>query len=130
MTTLDEQRAAELFEQGVEQFNRVHFFESHESWEEIWLSAPEPDKTFLQGIIQVAAAFHHHRQGNRNGATSLLKQGLRKLQQFPADYRGLKLEEVRARVRAWLAALECNGETGRLELPRIAALRREVSGPI
>jgi hypothetical protein len=25
----------------------------------VWLVAEEPEKTFLQGLIQVAAAFHH-----------------------------------------------------------------------
>jgi predicted metal-dependent hydrolase len=119
MTTLDEKRAAELFAQGVEQFNRGQFFESHESWEEVWLAAPEPDKTFLQGIIQVAAAFHHCQRGNRNGARSLLKEGLRKLERFPPDYRKLNLQVLRAAARAWVAALEGDGETSGLELPHI-----------
>jgi len=29
------------------------------SWESVWPRSREPAKTFLQGLIQVAAAFHH-----------------------------------------------------------------------
>lgn len=97
----DPQEAAALFQKGIDQFNRGEFFESHESWELIWLPASEPDKTFLQGIIQVAAALHHYRRGNLAGARSLLRRGLAKLARFPADYRGLDLEGLRNQARAW-----------------------------
>lgn len=45
------------FEVGLAHFNAEKFFEAHEFWEEIWLVESEPEKTFLQGLIQVAAAF-------------------------------------------------------------------------
>ena len=49
---------------GVAHFNAQEYFEAHEVWEELWLVAREPEKTFLQGLIQVAAAFHHHAREN------------------------------------------------------------------
>ena len=94
----------DAWQQGIEQFNRREFFDCHESWEQIWLPAPEPDKTFLQGIIQVACAFHHELRGNRAGAESLLRRGLAKIEQFPADYRGIQLEGVRVAARKWSKA--------------------------
>src|SRR5690348_17536429 len=57
---------------GIAHFNAREFFEAHEVWEERWLVAREPDKTFLQGLIQVAAACHHHARENARGAKSLL----------------------------------------------------------
>lgn len=90
------------FRKGVEQFNAEKFFDAHESWEAIWLHAPEPDKTFLQGITQVSAAFHHYSKGNDAGAKTLLKRGLQKLEKFPADYRGVNVEKLREEVRRWL----------------------------
>ena len=105
MQNIPPTQAAELFRKGMDQFNRGEFFESHESWEAIWLAAPEPDKTFLQGIIQVAAALHHYHRGNIAGARSLLRRGLGKMERFPPDYRGLRLEEIRAACRAWQAYL-------------------------
>src|SRR5271163_2127749 len=67
------------FQRGLEHFNAREFFEAHEVWEEIWLVEDEPEKTFLQGIIQIAAAFHHYRRGNSDGAESLLAAGIVKI---------------------------------------------------
>ena len=114
----------EKFRKGLEQFNHHHFFDAHETWEEIWLHSPEPEKTFLQGIIQVAAAFHHYTRGNAAGARSLLEAGLKKLERFPEIHRGLKLEELRAAARRWIAALAAGRDPGRQRLPRIARTRR------
>ncbi len=97
----------------------MQFFEAHETWEEIWLAAPEPEKTFLQGIIQVSAAFHHYRRGNRSGTQSLLRAGLRKLEQFPENHRGLELSALRAAGRKWAAAMAAGDDPGEAELPRI-----------
>lgn len=90
------------FSRGIRQFNSHQFWHSHESWEAIWLTAPEPDKTFLQGIIQIAAGFYHHQKNNYAGMRSLMRRGLAKVEQFPADYRGLHLEGLRRAVREWL----------------------------
>ncbi|HXZ19539.1 MAG TPA: DUF309 domain-containing protein [Candidatus Acidoferrales bacterium] len=96
-----EHRAA--FTRGIRQFNSRQFWNSHESWEAIWLTAPQPDKTFLQGIIQIAAAFYHHQKKNHAGMRSLMRRGLAKVEEFPPDYRGLCLEKLRLAVREWLA---------------------------
>ena len=114
----------EKFRKGLDQFNHGRFFDAHETWEEIWLPSPEPEKTFLQGIIQVAAAFHHYTRGNRAGAHSLLRAGLKKLDPFPETHRGLQLEELRAAARRWIAALASGNDPGREQLPRIAQVRR------
>lgn len=100
------------FRQGVEQFNSQQFFAAHESWEAIWLTAPEPDKTFLQGITQISAGFHHESKGNHAGARTLLQRGLEKLMQFPASYRGVNVDRLRAEVGEWLEVF-ARGEAGR-----------------
>lgn len=114
------QQAAQLFQKGIDQFNRGEFFESHESWEVVWLPAPEPDKTFLQGIIQVAAALHHYHRGNRAGARSLLRRGLRKIETFPDDYRSLRLEEIRVACRQWHMFLDGKSQ----QKPEVPTIRR------
>ncbi len=68
----------ELFE-GLRSFHSGAFFEAHEHWETVWLAAQEPEKTFLQGLIQVAAGFHHFQRGNCAGTISLLRSALRRL---------------------------------------------------
>jgi hypothetical protein len=106
-------------QRGIEDFNARRFFEAHEVWEEAWLRAPEPQKTFLQGIIQVAAAFHHYARGNPEGAESLLGHGLRKLEGFPPDYGGMDVEGLRATARRWQEALRRGESPGEEQLPRI-----------
>jgi predicted metal-dependent hydrolase len=104
-----------VFCRGIEQFNAGRFFEAHETWEEVWLRSPEPERTFLQGIIQIAAAFHHYSRGNCRGASSLLQAGLGRLASFPDAHRGIALGNLRQRAQAWAASLS-SGET-RPELP-------------
>ncbi|HEY7140876.1 MAG TPA: DUF309 domain-containing protein [Methylomirabilota bacterium] len=83
-------RAAILARHGL-------FFEVHELLEPVWFRAAEPVRTALQGVIQVAVAFHHLENGNREGARSLLTLGVAKLAEagtaLPID------------TRAWLAEL-------------------------
>lgn len=109
----------EKFQEGLERFNRGEFFEAHESWEEVWLAAPEPDKTFLQGIIQVSAAFHHYRRDNLMGAESLLGEGLRKLERFPDVHRGCAIWKLREFARAWLRALERGDDAALRQVPHL-----------
>jgi predicted metal-dependent hydrolase len=116
------QSHAKLFAHGIALFNSEHFFEAHEAWEEIWLHTLPPDKTFLQGLIQVTAAFHHHSRNNLRGTKSLLRAGLDKLDAFPSKHRDLDIDHLRAAVRDWLAALHQGGNTHRPALPRITSI--------
>ena len=47
------------FLEGVERFNAAEFWNAHESWEILWLVAETDLDQFLQGLIQLAAAYHH-----------------------------------------------------------------------
>lgn len=117
-------RQEELFARGVELFNTRYFFEAHEAWEEIWLHTAPPEKTFLQGLIQVTAAFHHHSRENLRGTKSLLRAGLLKLEDFPPHHRGLNVEKLRKVARQWLAALDNAENVSWPALPRISPAPR------
>ena len=95
----------ERFERGLAHFNAQEFFEAHEVWEEVWLTEGEPEKTFLQGIIQIAAAFHHYRRGNSDGAETLLAAGIVKLSRFPADHHGLAIDNLRIAAKQWARSI-------------------------
>jgi uncharacterized protein len=121
METRDESR----FARGVAHFNAQEYFEAHEVWEELWLAAAEPEKTFLQGLIQVAAAFHHHARENAPGARSLLAAGAAKLQGFPDDYRGIAVGDLRTEARRWLEEIEAGSGVKSRALPLIRVLNTE-----
>ena len=65
--------------EGVALFNRGKFFEAHEALEDFWRSAPPEQKKFLQGVVQVAVAFHHHSTGNHVGMRSVLERACRNM---------------------------------------------------
>lgn len=111
----------ESLRQGIEEFNSERFFEAHEAWELVWLASAGDEKRFLQGIIQIAAAFHHYQRGNWNGACSLLEAGLGRLRDAPADYAGMTLEALCRAAREWAQALEQGRDPGRVSLPKIGA---------
>jgi uncharacterized protein len=115
------------FEVGLEHFNAEKFFEAHEFWEEIWLVESEPEKTFLQGLIQLTAAFHHFQRGNPDGTESLLASGIVKLLRYPAIHHGLAIGELRDAGRKWARALGEQSDAKELRFPRL--LRARKSGP-
>jgi uncharacterized protein len=109
---------------GVGLFNARKFFQAHEVWEELWLQEPQPEKSFLQGLIQLAAACHHHSRGNARGARSLATTGLAKLARFPDDHRGIALAELRLQADRWLETLGGEGDPGVQTLPLIRLVAR------
>jgi predicted metal-dependent hydrolase len=81
--------AAQWFEQGVEHFNAGRYWEAHESWEKIWLDCRDGLRDFLQGLIQLTAAWYHVRRGNFRGAARLFSAARNRLDRYPADFCGL-----------------------------------------
>jgi predicted metal-dependent hydrolase len=118
-TRMDSHEKDRLYQKGLEAFNSAHFYDAHEHWEEVWLETPNPDKMFLQGLIQVAAAFHHYSRANLPGTRNLLLAGLLKLDCFPEVHGGLEIEALREAVRGWLAALEAGEIPESRKPPRI-----------
>lgn len=112
------------FQRGVELFNSGEFFHAHELWEDLWLDETEPEKSFLQGLIQAAAAFHHYQRGNLDGAQSLLTSAAVKLQRYPREHRGIDAGTLREQIVFWARALGGGDNPGRDEQPRIAAASR------
>jgi uncharacterized protein len=82
------------FERGVELFNARRFWEAHEAWEELWLASSGDEKQFLQGLIQLAAAYHHVQRGTFRGGVRLFDAALRRLEPFPAAHRGVERAEA------------------------------------
>jgi uncharacterized protein len=91
---------------GLRCFHAGSFFEAHEHWESVWLAAQEPEKTFLQALIQVAASFHHFQRGNLAGTNSLLRSALGRLDRYPEAFGGVRVCPLRNSIRRWLDALQ------------------------
>lgn len=105
--------------EGLRCFQSRAFFEAHEHWESVWLAAQEPEKTFLQGLIQVAAAFYHLQRGNCAGTISLLQSALRRLDRYPEVFAGVVVAPLRVAIRSWLEALETAPQSSPPPVPQL-----------
>ena len=64
---------------AIRQFNSRQWFECHETLEELWIGEEGEARDFFQGVLQIAVALHHWRNGNYVGAISLLSGGVKLL---------------------------------------------------
>jgi predicted metal-dependent hydrolase len=98
------------YHRGIRLFNAREFYDAHEVWEDVWRESQGPEKRFLQGLIQVAVAFHHHSTGNVAGACSLLERGSKNLAACPPEFGGIRANALLKSLREWRIALAGSGE--------------------
>ena len=91
--------------EGLACYREEKFSLTHEHWEAVWLASEEPEKTFLQALIQITAAFRHLQRGNALGASSLLTAALRRLEPFPPVFEGVSVIPLRESINVWLGVL-------------------------
>ncbi len=103
----------EGYRRGIRLFNQRHFFDAHEVWEDVWRECDGPEKRFLQGLIQVAVAFHHQSTGNVVGACSLLERARKNLVDHPEDFGGIRMAALLRSMAEWKSALASGNATPR-----------------
>jgi len=121
------------FWQGVEQFNSGQFYACHDTLEALWIEASEPEKTFYQGILQIAVALYHLENRNWRGAVILLGEGSNRLGRYPSNFSGVDVDELLSQSAALLTTLQQIGadkftagdlgENQALSLPRIVFVK-------
>jgi hypothetical protein len=90
-------KGARLFAAGL-------FFEVHEVLEEAWHGLDDPERSVVQGLIQVAVALHHLAHGNARGASSLLAAGRAKLAPHRPTYLGVDIAALLDGLDPWEGA--------------------------
>lgn len=90
--TMDTVEYSPLYLRGIELFNQCEFFESHESWEELWQEDFGPSRKFYQGLIQAAVALHHFCNGNIRGAKKVYYGSCSYLEAYRPKHLGLDLD--------------------------------------
>jgi predicted metal-dependent hydrolase len=98
--------------QGIREFNRGEWHDCHETVEELWIGERGEVRDFYQGIIQVAIALHHWRNGNYGGAVSLLKGGAGYLRRVSDRCQWVDVVGLIADADAVRSALEELGKEG------------------
>ena len=97
------------FWQGIEQFNQQEFYACHDTLEALWIEASEPERTFYQGILQIAVAIYHLGNDNWRGAVILLGEGISRLSRYLPDYAGLNINELLTESQELLKQLQQAG---------------------
>lgn len=102
---------------AVDQFNQGEWFECHETLEELWVGSAGEMRDFYQGLLQVAVALHHWREGNFRGAILLLEKGPGLLRRVRPICQRIEVEETIADAALLREALIALGPERMAEVP-------------
>ena len=108
--------AADTLARAITEFNSWRFYDCHETLEDAWreLGGKASRRSghdggladFYQGIIKVAAGFHHLLRGNHKGTVNLLSDALRLLEPFQPSYLGVDVQQLTNEVGQCLARVQ------------------------
>jgi len=87
------------FLNGVLLYRKGFYWHAHEAWEEVWREADEPYRSFLKGLIQIAAALIQCDRGKWKGALNLLERVQRYLSRRPPKLWGIDVANLLEQVR-------------------------------
>jgi uncharacterized protein len=98
----------DLFREGIRHFNKKRYYEAHEAWEKLWTVAGD-EKKFLQGLIQIAAGYHHYLDNNMEGAILMLERGTGYISQYNACF-DVNIKLLASNVKRTIASIKENRE--------------------
>jgi predicted metal-dependent hydrolase len=93
-------------DEGRAAFNRGEFYEAHESWEEVWDEIDDPERRWVQGMIQIATGLHKLQRFRSDVCLTLLRKALGKLEGAPDALDGIDLAQMRRDAERVAAAIE------------------------
>lgn len=98
----------EAIERAVELFNDEKYWGAHEALEGVWKGASGGEKSILNGIILVAAAFVHDEKDEQEICLSILQRAMKKLEGAGGKYHGIDIDRIADRVSKMI-------DSGRIE---------------
>ena len=93
-------KISELFQRGLDEYDKGEYFEAHEAWEDLWSDYNFPDRKFVQGLIQLSVSFVHLGNGNLTGAKNLLKKCQQKFEDYSGMHRDINLSDLKSSIEA------------------------------
>jgi predicted metal-dependent hydrolase len=108
---------------GIAEFNTWRFYDCHETLEDVWREVGSKGEAgtladFYQGIIKIAAGFHHVLRDNHHGAVNLLTDAFRLLEPFRPETLGVDVERLLSHTRPCLDRILELGEERLREFDR------------
>ena len=97
--------------EGISLFNDGRFFESHEILEEFYQEIENAHKPFLEGLIQLAAAFRLYTDfGEVKGPVRMIHQALIRFENYQPSHLEIRVKELSESMDAW--AKEADAASG------------------
>ncbi|WP_318248656.1 DUF309 domain-containing protein [Geomonas subterranea] len=97
-------------QKAISEFNGGEWFECHETLEDLWVGEKGELRDFYQGVLQVAVALYHWRNGNFKGAEGLLGRAADLLRRVPRSCLGVDVARLVAEADVLHEALLFLGE--------------------
>ena len=110
---------------GIRLFNDRKFFACHEILEEFYRDSEAENKAFLEGLIQLAAAFRMFVDfAEVKGAVRGIYQAMIRFENYQPVFLQVRVKELCAEAEAWAKAAEPPGATpSALNIPKIQLQR-------
>jgi predicted metal-dependent hydrolase len=105
---------SERFRDGVRLFNEGYHWEAHEAFEDVWRDQESDAKTYVQGFVQMAAAYSFIKLHKAGSAVYLFEKALQKFVEFEHLDGGIALKPLIDSMQVGLLAIRRsagNGET-------------------
>lgn len=111
--------------EGIRLFNEQRFFECHEILEPYYQETEAPNKPFLEGLIQLAAAFRLYREfGEIKGPVRMVHQALVRFENYQPSFLEICVNELSQAAEAWAKAAENAADRVSSALPKIKLQKR------
>ena len=88
----------EAIKRAAELFNDEKYWSAHEALEGVWKGASGNEKSVLNGIILVAAAFVHDEKDEPEVCLSILERARKKLEGTGGKYHGIDIDRTKDRI--------------------------------
>ena len=96
--------------EGIGLFNDGRFFESHEVLEAFYLETDDASKPFLEGLIQLAAAFRIFADfAEIKGPVRMVRQALIRFENYQPAFMQVRVAELSVALETWAKATEGAG---------------------
>ena len=88
--------------EGIRLFNDGQFFECHEILEGFYQEAADENKPFLEGLIQLAAAFRMYSDfGEVKGPVRMIHQALIRFENYQPEFLQIRVKDLCQAAEAW-----------------------------
>jgi predicted metal-dependent hydrolase len=111
--------------EGIRLFNEQRFFECHEILEPFYQETDNDNKPFLEGLIQLAAAFRLYCEfGETKGPVRMVHQALIRFENYQPSFLEIRVSELSQAAEAWAKVAEKAADTLSSALPKIQMQKR------